>query len=115
MIPDEGFQSIAVYADGIGPCKVLIVPQDRESNPFSATDLIPRAHAAGLVVHAYTFRNEPQYLMKPYNDDSQAEYQRFFSLGVDGVFTDFPGTAVGVGRGFIKGADYELRHGNRHF
>ena len=96
MITDRGLQNIATYADGIGPWKVLIVPQDREGNPFPATDLIPRAHAAGLVVHAYTFRDEPRYLMKRYNGDPLAEYRHFFALGVDGVFTDFPGSAVGA-------------------
>ncbi|MDG2319086.1 MAG: glycerophosphodiester phosphodiesterase [Rhodospirillaceae bacterium] len=94
MISDQGLAAIADYADGIGPWKVLIVPQDREGNPYPATDLISRAHAAGLVVHAYTFRNEPKYLIKPYNAKPQVEYERYFSLGLDGVFSDFPATAL---------------------
>ncbi len=94
MITNVGLSDIAAYADGIGPWKVLIVPQDRDGNPFPATDLISRAHNVGLLVHAYTFRDEARYLMKPYNNDPVAEYQRFFSLGLDGVFTDFPYTAV---------------------
>ncbi len=94
MITNSGLAEIATYADGIGPWKILVVPQDREGNPFPATDLIPRAHKAGLVVHAYTFRDEPRYLIKPYNNDPIAEYRRFFALGVDGVFSDFPSTAM---------------------
>lgn len=94
MITDVGLKDIATYADGIGPWKVLILPQDREGNPFPATDLITRAHREGLVVHAYTFRDEPRYLIKPYNDDPGAEYRRFFALGLDGVFSDFPSTAL---------------------
>lgn len=94
MITDEGLAEIATYADGIGPWKVLIVPQDRDGNPMPATDLVARAHRAGLVVHAYTFRDEPQYLIKPYNGDPLAEYRRFFTLGTDGVFSDFPATAL---------------------
>lgn len=94
MITDKGLKDIAEYAEGIGPWKVLIVPQDREGNPFPATDLITRAHSKGLVVHAYTFRDEPRYLIKPYNNDPKAEYRRFFALGVDGVFSDFPSTAL---------------------
>lgn len=94
MITDAGLRDIAKYAAGIGPWKVLVVPQDREGNPFPATDLIARAHEAGLVVHAYTFRDEPQYLIKPYNADPVAEYRRFFALGVDGLFSDFPMTAL---------------------
>ncbi|MBT5567274.1 MAG: glycerophosphodiester phosphodiesterase, partial [Rhodospirillaceae bacterium] len=46
------------------------------------------------VVHAYTFRDESRYLIKPYNNDPVAEYQRFFALGIDGVFSDFPSTAM---------------------
>lgn len=98
MITDAGLKDITTYADGIGPWKVLIVPQDRDGNPFPATDLIPRAHSAGLVVHAYTFRDEPRYLMKPYNENPIEEYRRFFTLGLDGVFSDFPATALGARR-----------------
>ena len=94
MITNNGLAEIATYADGIGPWKVLILPQDQEGNPFPATDLISRAHVAGLVVHAYTFRDESRYLIKPYNNDPVAEYQRFFALGIDGVFSDFPSTAM---------------------
>ncbi|MDG2243461.1 MAG: glycerophosphodiester phosphodiesterase [Rhodospirillaceae bacterium] len=94
MITNVGLSEIATYADGIGPWKVLILPRDREGNPFPATDLISRAHKLGLLVHAYTYRDEARYLIKPYKNDPMAEYQRFFSLGLDGVFTDFPYTAV---------------------
>ncbi len=94
MMTAQGLAEIASYADGIGPWKVLIAPQDRDGNPLPATDLIGRAHAAGLMVHAYTFRDEPRYLIKPYNADSLAEYQRFYVLGLDGVFSDYPATAL---------------------
>jgi glycerophosphoryl diester phosphodiesterase len=94
MIGDEGLRQISEYAIGIGPWKGLIAPQDSEGNPFPATDLIERAHSIGLVVHAYTFRDELRYLIKPYNADPLAEYQRFFALGVDGVFSDFPASAL---------------------
>lgn len=95
MITDAGLKDIASYADGIGPWKVLIVPRDEEGNTtFPATDLITRAHAAGLLVHAYTFRDEPRYLAITYNEDPLHEYQYFYDLGLDGVFTDFPSTAL---------------------
>lgn len=47
-----------------------------------------------LLVHPYTFRNEPRFLARGYGGDPLAEYRRFFSLGVDGVFSDFADTAV---------------------
>jgi glycerophosphoryl diester phosphodiesterase len=64
---------------------------DRVTVP--ATDLVQRAHAAGLLVHTWTFRNERS--RQPLDDGVQPtnEYLRFFSLGVDGVFSDFADTA----------------------
>jgi len=53
------------------------------------SDLIERAHRAGLFVHAYTFRNEANQLAGDYKGDPAAEFVQFFRLGVDGVFTDF--------------------------
>lgn len=88
--------SIATYANGIGPYKRLIVPTDANNRLLAPTSLIPDAHAAGLLVHPYTFRNEPQYLAADYNNNPELEYEQFFNLGVDGLFSDFSDTAVGV-------------------
>jgi len=44
-------------------------------------------------VHPYTFRDESVHLTRTYNNDPRAEYKAYFSLGVDGVFTDFSTTA----------------------
>ncbi len=60
----------------------------------SPTSLIEDAHRAGLFVDAWTFRDEPQFLAADYQGDAIAEYRQFFSLGVDGVITDFPHTAL---------------------
>ncbi|MCL1465024.1 glycerophosphodiester phosphodiesterase [Argonema galeatum] len=93
--PDE-LAKIAEYADGIGPDKRMIVPTDDNGILLQPTSLIQDAHAVGLLVHPYTFRNEAQYLAPDYNHDPEAEYEQFFNLGVDGLFTDFPGTAFGA-------------------
>ena len=58
------------------------------------TDVVKNAHAAGLFVHAFTFRNEAPGLLSDYKGDPKAEYKRFFHLGVDGLFSDFPDTAI---------------------
>ena len=52
------------------------------------SDLALRARERGLVVHPYTFRAD----QLPPGIGSFAELHRVFfvSLGVDGVFTDFP-------------------------
>jgi glycerophosphoryl diester phosphodiesterase len=108
-----GLAEIATYATGIGPNKQRVVPSatvDRDGNGRpddlngdgaisdgdrllgTPTTLIADAHAAGLLVHVYTLRNEPFYLSPSYNGDPKAEYRQLIELGVDGFFTDFPGT-----------------------
>jgi len=94
-IPDE-LTNIATYADGIGPSKRLIVPVNEEGRLQPPTSLIDDAHAAGLLVHAYTFRNEDFFLAPDYQGNPELEYEQFFSLGLDGLFTDFPGTGFEV-------------------
>ena len=60
----------------------------------SATDLVARAHALGLLVHVWTLRSEPVFLSPSYHGDPGAEYRQFRDLGVDGIFTDFADAAV---------------------
>lgn len=99
----EELAKIAQYADAIGPYKGLIVPiQTKRLQP--PTCLIDDAHAVGLRVHTWTFRNEQQYLASDYNGNSEAEYEQFFKLGIDGVFSDFPDTAVSVRNRILSGS-----------
>ncbi|AFZ60314.1 glycerophosphodiester phosphodiesterase [Aphanizomenon flos-aquae CCAP 1446/1C] len=108
-----GLAEIATYADGIGPWKRMIVSvkgvdangdgaaddvngdgavNDADKTLTAPSSLVQDAHDAGLVVHPYTFRNEGRYLASDYNGDPAAEFKQFINLGVDGYFTDFPGT-----------------------
>ncbi len=80
-----GLARIASYANGIGPWKGHILE----------TDLVANAHAAGLFVHPWTFRQEPQFWSAGMAS-AEAEYQAFFAAGVDGVFSDFADKAVAV-------------------
>lgn len=92
-VTNETLQEWAAYCYGIGPSKGLIAEVDPRTGYIrSVSDLIARAHAYGLRVHPYTFRNEYQYLAWDYRIDPHLEYQQFLDLGVDGYFTDFPGT-----------------------
>lgn len=93
MRPDQ-LKAIAGYAAGIGPWKRTIVEENDDGSLKPAGTLIDDAHTAGLVVHPYTFRDEPSFLAKEYGNDPVAEYRQFYALGVDGVFTDFPDTAI---------------------
>ncbi len=113
----EGLAEVAQYADGIGPWKRMIVSvASRDNNGDGEADdvtgdglvddadrvlteptsLVDDAHAAGLLVHPYTFRNEDTYLASDYDGNPELEFEQFFSLGVDGLFTDFPGTGFEV-------------------
>ncbi|HWK72866.1 MAG TPA: glycerophosphodiester phosphodiesterase [Povalibacter sp.] len=84
---------IAAYADAIGPWKRQIL-RDLGQPALLQTSLIAQAHAAGLKVHGYTFRNEPATLAPQYDGDPLREYRQFFELGIDGVFSDFSDTAL---------------------
>jgi glycerophosphoryl diester phosphodiesterase len=74
--------AIAEYAEAIGPAKQLV-----------DAALVDAAHAAGLEVHPYTFRAEPQFLTDGC-PDLASELRRYAAFGVDGVFTDHPALAV---------------------
>ena len=118
MLTPAGLAEIKTYADGIGPWKPMVVawtvspypPNNADGTPFAATladvnlvtpkSLIADAHAAGLFVHSYTFRDETRYLPGAYAGDPKAEFLQFFRAGIDGVFTDFATT------GFAARADY---------
>jgi glycerophosphoryl diester phosphodiesterase len=101
MLSADSLKEIANTAYGIGPYKRYIVPENDKGEALPPTTLIADAHAAGLKVHPYTFRNEAQYLLKTYAGDPQKEYLQFFELGVDGLFSDFPDQAVAAKKAFL--------------
>jgi len=92
----EDLAWIATYADGIGPNKRLIVPAGQDGRLLPPTSLVEDAHRAGLAVHPWTFRSDPQFLAREYDGRPEREIEQFFALGVDGVFSDFPEVAVRV-------------------
>jgi glycerophosphoryl diester phosphodiesterase len=112
---DAGLREISTYADGVGPWKRYIVStravdlngdgtvgdengdgevNDADRVTAPPTSLVQRAHRKGLLVHTWTFRDEDRYLAYDYGGRPLAEYEQFFELGIDGVFSDFAGTAV---------------------
>jgi glycerophosphoryl diester phosphodiesterase len=94
MATPKGLAEIAKYADGIGPDKRMIVPAGPDGRLLSPTSLVRDAHAAGLLVHPWTFRSDGTFLAPEYGGDPGREYEQFFSLDVDGLFSDFSDTAV---------------------
>jgi len=99
MLDAAGLKTIAGYADGIGPEKRLVVPIGADGSIGTPTDLVQRAHAAGLLVHIWTIRVDKEFLPAGYHGRGEAEYEQFRDLGVDGLFTDFPDVAAKVLRG----------------
>jgi len=103
LMTATGMQEVATYADGVGPYKLSIIPQDSKGNLGTPTALVANAHAAGLRVHPYTFRPENNFLPTSLKsngsaasrnvDGSVAEIQAYLKAGIDGFFTDDP--AVG--------------------
>jgi len=79
-------EQAGAYADGVGPYKLLLW-----SSPGVPSDFIARAHAAGLEVHPWTFRDDN---LGDGFETPEAEFHAYWAIGVDGVFTDFPETAV---------------------
>jgi glycerophosphoryl diester phosphodiesterase len=109
----ESFARIAAYADAVGPWKRHLVgtratqPGDRTETSrrtIEPSRFVALAHAAGLLVHPWTFRNETLHLAADYGGDPTAEYLQFFALGVDGVFADFPDTALAARTRFEREA-----------
>jgi glycerophosphoryl diester phosphodiesterase len=96
LVAGDGLKAIAAYADGVGPEKRLLVPVAADGALGQPTDFVARAHAAGLFVHVWTVRIDKPFLPAGYQGRAEAEFEQLRSLGVDGVFTDFPDVAVRV-------------------
>lgn len=90
-----GMAEVARYADGVGPSTDMIVSSASTRGNIQFTTLVQDAHAAGMVVHPYTFRRDPGRVPDYAGDFGQLLEIFYFDAGVDGVFTDFPDLAVG--------------------
>ena len=106
-LSEASLAMVAGYAAGIGPSKDLVIPRGAEGNLREPSPLVEQAHAAGLLLHAWTFRAENAFLPEdlqlgdPADDghfgrtgDWLVELVAFFEAGVDGVFADQPDLAV---------------------
>jgi glycerophosphoryl diester phosphodiesterase len=84
-------KEIGGYAQGVGPSKAMIT---------GAVDA-STFHAAGLLIHSYTFRGATSASARRPLDETQqngstlreniiADIQRYVGYGIDGGFTDYP-------------------------
>ncbi|WP_071190478.1 glycerophosphodiester phosphodiesterase [Trichormus sp. NMC-1] len=93
LVTKTGLIEVYKYAQAIGVNKNLLIPRDITGKLLSPTSLVNDAHAANLLIHAWTFRNEDVFLPFDFQKNPQSEYEMFFKLGIDGVFSDYPDTA----------------------
>lgn len=101
MVTAAGLAGVARYADAIGPEKDQVIARNPDGTLGAPTGLVERAHATGLRVHPYTFRNENHFLPADLRSGPApheygnpfAEYAAFLAAGVDGLFTDNADTA----------------------
>jgi glycerophosphoryl diester phosphodiesterase len=102
MADEAGLSAIAKYADAIGVEKAMVMARHADGSLGEETQLTFDAHDRGLSVHVWTFRAENAFLpanLRKGTDprvhgDLAAELRAFYDIGVDGVFSDFPGAAV---------------------
>ncbi|KUJ66618.1 glycerophosphodiester phosphodiesterase [Streptomyces albus subsp. albus] len=102
LVKPEGLAWIAGFAQGIGPTLQLIIPRDAAGKLGTPTTLVKDAHAAGLILHPYTMRNENSFLPADFRrgtdpnayGDAFGAFQIYFEQGIDGIFSDNADTAV---------------------
>jgi glycerophosphoryl diester phosphodiesterase len=114
-----GLAEIATYADVVALNKEAIIARRADGTLGPHRGVIEKAHAAELLVHCFTFRNENHFLPTDLRSsvhadehgDASAEYQAFLRAGVDGVFSDNPDTAVmtvSAHRDSVRTREYEI-------
>jgi glycerophosphoryl diester phosphodiesterase len=98
MVKRKGLAAIAIYADGIGVHKELVLPRNRKGATSRVSALIGRAHGQWLTVHVWTLRVENRFLPlelrsgeRPgHHGDLAAEATLLLDAGADGLITDNP-------------------------
>jgi glycerophosphoryl diester phosphodiesterase len=106
MSTPEGLAEIALYADGVGLEKAMVIPRTANGKLAAPTSIVTDAHAAGLKVHVWTFRRENYFLPAEFKaGDSPvatghvgAEIKAFLATGIDGLFSDNVAEAVAATR-----------------
>src|SRR5690606_11457990 len=99
LLTPRGLEVLAADVDGIGPDKRRVIPWTADGRMGEPTSLVADAHAAGLVVHPWTFRAENAFLPADFRSagpdgatgDLAGELTAYLEAGVDGYFTDHPG------------------------
>jgi len=81
----NSLEMLSLFAGGVGVSL---------NSPSLTQDFISSAHALGLEVHGWTFR--PTTI-----EEARVQFGRYFDMGMDAVFTDYPDFAVQVRSEFV--------------
>lgn len=95
MLTPQGLRQIAGYADGIGAQLTQLIDAQGKATP-----LVAQAHDQGLKVYGWTLRLEnrflPPLLRRGVDPDAPGDFAKAWKIirkaGIDGVFTDNPGS-----------------------
>lgn len=110
MVTRTGLEQISRYADWVGPAKDLVLPRDAAGATGAPSSLVRDAHRVGLDVVVFTLRDENQFMATNFRrgtdpnakGDIFAEVTAFLEAGVDGVFADYPDSAVDARDVFVE-------------
>jgi len=99
-----GLTRLRTEVDGVSVSRKLMLRLDLGKNAIGVTDIVARAHAAGLLVFCWTLRAENKFLARNNRVRGDArdfgnwrrEFELVMSSGVDGVFADQPDLALAV-------------------
>lgn len=98
QLTNAGLARLADEVDGISVDKKLLLRTDATGAVVGTTDLVERAHAAGLEIYTWTLRAENRFLGKGMRrgrasrdfGDWRREFRLILDTGLDGVFADQP-------------------------
>ncbi|MFC5723251.1 glycerophosphodiester phosphodiesterase [Streptomyces gamaensis] len=110
LITPQGLKWISGFAQGIGPWLNLIIPRDKDDRLTKPTTLVRDSHAAGLILHPYTMRNENSFLPADFRrggdpnayGDAFGAFKTYFATGIDGIFSDNCDTAAMARADFVQ-------------
>ncbi|VFQ62935.1 unnamed protein product [Cuscuta campestris] len=95
-VPGNLAAEVSKYADSVAMRRNSLVLE--YGDPYymtrNFTNVVQAMHSANVSVYASNLKNEFQSFLFDYNSDPYQEIATLLSMGVDGLITDFPATAV---------------------